>query len=125
MKLFKVGDLFIINDCDRPCAELVAIVTAVKNGLYAWRYINKDKRLKNYGCKKTEATLKLATLLSDFGVDLCIFQKEYWCKTIGESVAKYPDGVARKWQGSDWEKYEITESAQKLLAESQKVEVAQ
>ncbi len=119
MKRFSIGDLIIINDCDRPSAELVAIVTAAKDGLYGWRYINDEKRLKNYGCQRPESTLKLATKLEDFGVTLVLDEMQYWCIVTGEYVAKYPDGKSRKWQGYVEDVFTVTKSAKKLLSQKE------
>lgn len=72
----KIGDAIIINEADRPCTSLVAIVTAIDtSGAVSARYLNKklstrEKDKKQIPCIITDSSPFEATALCDFGVIL-------------------------------------------------------
>lgn len=94
---FKKGDCIIINDIERPCPGLVAVITSKRKGVYFVKYLNADPKLSSYNRPAMKCALRDATLLSDFGVRLLIDAMHYWVEIVGYSTARYRDGVIRKW----------------------------
>ena len=95
---FKVGDLVILNDCERPCALLVAVIVGDDGELYSWRYLSAAPELAKF--RGMRSRLSQATLVADFGAQIRvdILAGIYWCVVVKESVAKYSDGAMRHWQ---------------------------
>ena len=82
--------LYIVNDTDRPCEELLAEM--INNKLW---YINQEKRTLYPAMSKGEATL-----LEDFGVVYRIVGNQVFGVASRKSTATYRDGSPRRWQGS-------------------------
>jgi hypothetical protein len=99
IRMFKVGDTVILNDCEQPCGQMVAVVVKDDGEHYHCEYLNADPRF-DYYCNPPMRAGRLwrAARLEEFGVKLCAAAGKYWCEKVGESVAKYPDGKARQWQ---------------------------
>lgn len=83
------GHCVIVNQFDRPCAKLVAVVLADGKCCYLNQAIN---------FRKMDASN--ATPVSDFGIAVMARGDSYSCVVVGDSVAKYPDGSPRLWQDS-------------------------
>lgn len=96
-----VGDVVIMNYVDRPHAALVCVVVGTFGDQYLCRYLNADPAYDKFNSPHMRSSLREATRLQDFGVDLFFFQDEYWCQPNGASVATYADGKPRKWQESN------------------------
>jgi hypothetical protein len=106
---FKPGDAVIVNEYDRPCSRLVAIVVEVDQTGAAYCSYANPKIRSAYIDKETQSVKLImtykATLVQDFGVDLEI---DTIALATGESpykviqsplpcIAKYSDGKPRRW----------------------------
>jgi hypothetical protein len=112
--MFKVGDTVILNDCDRPCGQLVAVVVHDDGEHYHCEYLNADTRFDYYSNPPMrQGRLELATKLEEFGVELRANGDDYQCIQVRESFAKYPDGMPRQWQDT----YAVNHKPRKHLAE--------
>jgi hypothetical protein len=97
--MFKVGDTVILNDCEQPSGQMVAVVVKDDGEHYHCEYLNADARFDHYSKPPMRAgRLERATKLEEFGVKLCAAEGRYWCEQVVDSVARYPDGSLRKWQ---------------------------
>lgn len=83
---------YIVNECDRPCARLIA--ERIQDGKLS--YINTELR-KQY----PSMSMKYATPLESFGIEFIISGGFLIGGLIRDSKAKYRDGGARHWQGGD------------------------
>ena len=97
MKTIKVGDYVIMNDCDKPCTRLIAIVTKVDT--------EKERVNARYICKRVNMRepygwLGGVTLVSDFGVEMAFNGDTVSTKQVRPSIATYRDGKPRNWQPS-------------------------
>ncbi len=95
--------LVILNDCDAPETRMIALVRDAGEGP-EWTYLSADKRfggryLKWLPLRYPEHTTDLQT----FGVKPVIEVREGQHRIrvdrISGSLATYPDGVSRRWQG--------------------------
>lgn len=92
----NVKDLVIVNDCDRPCIQLIAHINA--SGLAG--YLNKDIKSRVPGYYEPEVTM---ATLEQFG-----FESRYNTETkdfdfikLHPSKATYADGRIREWQDKE------------------------
>lgn len=90
----KIGTPVIINDCDRPCTGLVAIVRKITDSFVEAIYLCKATNIRM--CRSSR--IKGVTPISDFGVALRIEDDLAVCVIVGESLATYEDGIPREWQ---------------------------
>lgn len=84
-------EFYIVNSTDKPEARLVTVKT--DKGL---RYVNPEihARMERY------FGLECATNIEDFGITVTRQgQRNFLCEYNGNSVATYPDGQTRHWQG--------------------------
>lgn len=94
-----VGCCICLNDVERPCAELLAVITKIEGDQIIAKYLNADSLLDNYRKKGCRTTPDLATPVGRFGVVVRVdADGMYWCDKICESEAKYPEGEPRQWQ---------------------------
>jgi len=100
-----VGHCIIINDCDRPCGMLVAIICDIDEEYITARYLSNAVHME-----QCSSRAKYVTPIGAFGVKVCVEGHEYWCEKIGESSAKYPDGEPRMWQESHPCKHALKEA---------------
>jgi hypothetical protein len=93
MTAIERGDIVIINDCDEPSARMCAVVTSTEpTGLCRALYLTTWRKTMN------ECAGHNATKIEDFG-QLAVFKNgEMQIVTVGESRAKYRDGIPRFWQ---------------------------
>lgn len=84
----SLENLYIVNSFDRPCPRLIAYKT-LDNKL---NYIKKE--LKEFN----GMDISRATPLKDFGFEQ-VSDNPIRLKRVKSSVAKYPDGETRYWQG--------------------------
>lgn len=91
----KTGIPVIINEFDRPCARLVAIVTGTKEGIVMAKYLAKDTN-----STECAAPADKVTPLEVFGMRLDIDNGVglAWVNECGANRATYSDGAPRKWQ---------------------------
>ena len=89
----KINDFVIINECDAPCGNHVAIVEKIKDGTVYAKYISKKVDMINC-CGPIEN----CTNIKDFGVEIEFGYKKYLAKHASESTATYHDGKRRYWQ---------------------------
>jgi hypothetical protein len=91
------GTPVIINDFDRPCTRLVAIVTEVKDGIVTAKYLAKDTSIL-----ECSAPIGKVTPLHAFGKRLDVDNDAglAWVNDIGvnQNRATYSDGRPRRWQ---------------------------
>lgn len=91
------GHCVIINHCDRPYGNSVAVVTDVSDGVVKARYLSKA-----VGMKECYGPVENVTPVNAFGVRVMFGNGRYWCEsTGGPSSAKYRDGKHRCWQEYD------------------------
>jgi hypothetical protein len=94
----SVGMPVIVNYCDRPCARLVAIITAFsEDGSAIASYLSTET-----GIKKCWEHASKMTPVSDFGMRLEIDRKRriFWISPVAgaANMAVYSDGRPREWQ---------------------------
>lgn len=95
--------LVILNDCDAPETRMIALVRDRGEGP-EWTYLSADKRLggRYLGWSPLQYP-KHTTDLQTFGVKPVIEVREGQHRIrvdrISGSLATYPDGVSRRWQG--------------------------
>lgn len=110
----KRGDIVIINDWDKPTAELLAVVTKVDDdGVAQALYITSYPRLSS-------RTGRNPTRIEDFGQRVEFHQDGGQVRTVtaGVSEAKDEDGSPRTWQDSQpgkWWKCRLSVGALKAL----------
>jgi len=97
---FEIGDCVILNDCERPCAEMICVVVGFDNQQYTCKYLNADKKFDSYNKPGMKTSLDEATRVADFGVVMRYSDGRYWCEHTAASIAKYRDGHPRLWQES-------------------------
>ena len=96
-----VGSCIIVNEFDRPCARLVAVVTEIDHEKIVAQYLSNDVSLRTFSKNGVWGTFLRVTPLWNFGVALHVNPKgEYWCEKKCDSIATYPDGSHRLWQES-------------------------
>jgi len=102
---FSVGDCVILNDCEKPCGEMVAVVIHVNefDRGYLCKYLNADPKFDDFNRPGMQNTLSEATKIEDFGVvilrnNLDGDGRRYFCEQRRPSAAKYRDGKPREWQ---------------------------
>lgn len=93
----SVGDYIIINDADKPCTRLIALVTEANQ--------EKDFVRAQYICERVnmrecQGRLSNARLVSDFGVEIIFNDHTVYTEQVRPSIATYPDGEPRNWQPS-------------------------
>lgn len=98
--MLKRGTLVILNDCDAPEARMVAVLTSYnsREGYWHARYLSTFPNM-------TRCTTTQPTPVADFGVLVEFRGDEFRCVQVRASVARYRDGVPRRWQdyrGSRW-----------------------
>lgn len=86
-------EFFIINSFDRPCEDMIAFKQPDGRLAYAVAI----PRLRGYDGMDA----RHATPLRDFGLDIDIQNDRLVGRVVRESVACYPDGSPRPWQGSE------------------------
>lgn len=90
----KIGTPVIINDTDRPCTRLIAIVDEVRaNGVIHARYLTTGT--KSHDCY---AIADQVTPVSVFGVVLTVDGALAWTHPQEPSRATYRDKKPRLWQ---------------------------
>ena len=98
-----VGMPVILDDIDRPCTRLIAIVKSIEqsdtvsSGIVHARYLTTNTMMKD-----CSSLLKHVTPLSDFGVALEFNDGIVCGKVTGSSIALYRNGQSRAWQ-PEWE----------------------
>jgi len=97
MSKIAIGDYIIINDADKPCTRLIALVTEASQ--------EKDFVRAQYICERVnlrecQGRLSNARLVSDFGVEMAFNGDTVSTEQIRPSIATYPDGEPRNWQPS-------------------------
>lgn len=97
MSEIKIGDYVIMNDADKPCTRLIAVVTQVD--------AEKERVNARYICERVNMRepygwLGGVTLVSDFGVEMTFNGDTVSTEQLRPSVATYRDGKLREWQPS-------------------------
>lgn len=83
---------FIVNDWDRPEERLIV---ECRGERYYYIHPDYEKSFK-HGMTSNEATA-----VEDFGVSIEIDTNGViHGEVVKKSVARYPDGISRRWQGS-------------------------
>jgi hypothetical protein len=98
-----VGMPVIVNEFDRPCTRLVAVVSDmdIDNDIVVVKYLCAQTRVKTC-CM----AINRVTPLEDFGVTLIIEGEEMMrCLPERKSVATYYDGRPRPWQPENPDEY--------------------
>lgn len=96
--------LVILNDFDAPDVRMIALMRPAKEGGFEWCYISRWKSLSRYRRWHAVGALKYVTPIEAFGVFPVVeqFPGDEWAmlrvERFAESVATYPDGMARRWQ---------------------------
>lgn len=95
--------LVILNDCDAPETRMIALVRDAGEGP-EWTYLSADRRFDGKWLKWNKLSHpKDTTEISQFGVkpiiELRDGQHEIRVERVRKTRARYPDGVAREWQG--------------------------
>lgn len=98
-KQFKIGQLGIANDFDRPASKMVAVIIKVDEKQIYFRYLSKEMG-KSWD-KIGHADFTEWTDLYSFGVICEIEGKEFRCTQTKKSTAQYSDGKIRNWQDSN------------------------
>ena len=93
----KIGDLVIINEVDRPCAELIAVVTKVDGEKLPCRYLS--AKVEGYEGKDIGTTISRASLAKDFGICVDVEEFQFTTDKREYSDVKYDDGRVRTGQG--------------------------
>jgi hypothetical protein len=102
-----VGNCVILNEFDRPCGYLVAVITEVLDDHYYCKYLSEETSLDTYnnangklGLRVPKGYNQFPTPVEDFGVRVVYDEKNrlYSCVRFGESKARYPDDSIRHWQ---------------------------
>ena len=90
--------LAIFTECDRPC---VALVVAFNDATGKIAYLNDDigPRRKNGDWEEAPCEPGSITPLSEFGVELALWNGRLSAIRVRPSIAKYKDGAPRDWQG--------------------------
>ena len=123
---FKVGDLVILNEAERPCGGMVCVVVRSQSSgevvNYSVMYLNADPDFDPFCNSPMRSSLTEATLVKDFGVEFRMSGSEhdggnpyYWFKKIGVSKAKYKDGMPRDWQEGVFHEHELRRSTIQYL----------
>lgn len=101
MTKLAIGMPVIINNVDRPCTRLVAVITNIDNdtGIVHAEYLCKETLMAQCSSQAYRVTP-----LSEFGVTLIIEKGEMKCDPVKKSTAMYPDGGHRKWQEEEYGK---------------------
>jgi len=94
--MIKQRDFVIVNEVDRPCAGLVAVVTAVNEDSVECEYISADLSHNGSMAFPKDVPAKV----EDFGMMVLAQQFQYIVgeHPTNESVARYKDGKLRLWQ---------------------------
>lgn len=97
MSKINIGDYVIMNDCDKPCTRLIAVVTGIDP--------EKERVNARYICERVNMRepygwLGGVTLVSDFGVEMIFNGDTVSTEQVRPSVATYRDGKPREWQPS-------------------------
>ena len=97
----------IVNEFDRPFYGLCAI-EYMGQALYL---LDSPHRLSY------RLPLNAATPISKFGVQVTVDRSvhKYRCEQVAFSVATYPDGTARLWQGRDEGWHDLRQDIEDLL----------
>ncbi len=107
----EVGHLVIINEYDRPCQDLIAVISRIDKRndvtIYYCAYLN-DKLTRIIDDRICLIGTVNPTPLSEFGVQvkfditkLVVKESPYTIiETPENSTATYPDGQPRSWQGT-------------------------
>lgn len=107
----EVGHLVIINEYDRPCQDLIAVISRIDERdevtIYYCAYLN-DKLTRIIDDRICLIGTVNPTPLSEFGVQvkfditkLAAKESPYIVEETQEnSTATYPDGHPRFWQGA-------------------------
>jgi len=93
----KVGDYVIMNDTDKPCTRLIAVVTQID--------AEKERVNARYICERVNmrepyGRLGGVTLVGDFGIEMTFNGDTVSTEQVRPSVATYRDGKPREWQPS-------------------------
>ena len=114
MPELSIGMPVIINEFDRPCTRLVAVITKIDrfNDIVTAKYLCVDTITDVCG-----ALIHRVTPLSDFGVALIVKNNgTVCCEPVGESVAKYPyTDEHRLWQPEQDKDYPARPEVLKLV----------
>lgn len=98
MNKLQRGDFVIVNECDRPCPELVAMVTAVNDGFVDCQYLS----AKLHHDQTMVFPESEPTLLEALGMRCLVSQYQFIVvKGSMPPTARYYDGRPRGWQCSD------------------------
>lgn len=113
----RVGDCLILNECEKPSAPMIVVVTDADRRYC--QYLNADKEYDSFNKKPyMRVDLAEASRVSDYGVTLEILEhiegSWYCCEKVAESNAKYGDGEIRKWQGQAY-RYEYRPELMELV----------
>lgn len=112
-----IGTVGIVNDADRPCTRLVAVITGEvpppecgpdEEPLREWTvvYLNADSHFDRYLTRPMHISDKSFVRLSDFNMTLILDPESCQYKVVGDpalSRAKYRDGSTRYWQDNSGE----------------------
>ena len=99
----KVGDFIIINEFDRPCTRLVAVIQEMYAHSVVAKYITCGT-----GVKTCCAAIEDVTKVEDFGVKLELSHAYVTGYPVAPTKAKYKkDGSPRHWQPEHDETHEI------------------
>jgi hypothetical protein len=98
-----VGHCVILNDFDRPCNKLVAVITKIENGRVIARYLSNRTMMQ-----ECHALIDGVTPISQFGLSVITDGLFFWCaiNPTATPTATYPNGEKREWQAEDSELHE-------------------
>jgi hypothetical protein len=91
----EVNHCVIINESDRPCGGLVAVVMRIVDGRVYAKYLNRS--IVPEDCS---GPIESVTPVGRFGYQVVWFPEEdyYECIAVAGNSAKYLDGAPRQWQ---------------------------
>lgn len=96
--IVSLGHCVILNDIEQPCARMIGVVVGIEGEFIRTRYLCADADMTPYNKRGCVNRREVVTAIEDFGVELRSEGNSYWCEKVGDSVARYPDGLRRTWQ---------------------------
>lgn len=106
------GHCVIINEYDRPCSVLVAVIVSATEGVIVARYLSASVRIEKCG-----GPVERAVPVEHFGVR-CVLMGGGVYSCVPDArltpMAKYPDGRPRQWQEIDPQSFAMRPSVLRL-----------
>lgn len=119
---FEIGDCVILNEHEKPCAEMICVVVGKVGDYFECAYLNAASKFDEYCCPSMQNQLERAHRIEEFGVELRSAAGKYWVEKVGASQVKYPDGETRLWQESFVHRWAIRKEVARLAESRLKLE---